>query len=176
MKTLSISLLAAAALGLSAAHAQESARAAQPGDVAARRAEMQQHHEAMQRQHAADMRTILRLRPDQEGALQAFLAASHPPMGGPGMRHERPEPNAVPKTTPQRLDEMGRRQAEMGQMMERHRQAVATFYNALSPDQRAVFDALQRMHGHGGGHGMHRGPGGPGGHMMHGKDGPPPPR
>lgn len=179
MKTLSISLLAAAALGLSAAHAQEPPRGA-PGDVAARRAEMQQHREAMERQHAADLRTILRLRPDQEGALQAFLAASHPPMGGPGgpgMGHERRELNAPPQTTPQRLDEMARRQAEMGQMMERRRQAVASFYNALAPDQRAVFDALQRMHGHGfGGHGMHGGPGGFGGHGTHGKDGPPPPR
>lgn len=172
MKTLSISLLAAAAVGLSAAHAQEPARAGQPGDFAARRAEMQQHREAMERQHAADMRTILRLRPDQEGALQAFLSASHPPMGGPGMRHERRDPNAAPQTTPQRLDEMSRRQADMAQMMERHRQAVATFYNALSPDQRAVFDALQRMHGHGM-HGMMHG--GHGGRMMHGKDGPPPP-
>jgi hypothetical protein len=181
MKTLSISLLAAATLGLSAAQAQEPPRAGPPGDVAAHRAEMQQHREAMQRQHAADLRTILRLRPDQEGALQAFLAAGHPPrMGdGPGMRHDRRDPNAPPATTPQRLDQMARRQAEMGQMMERRRQAVATFYNALSPDQRAVFDALQRMHG---GHGMHGGPGmrgGPGmhgGHMMHGKEGPRPPR
>jgi hypothetical protein len=92
-----------------------------------------------------------------------------------GPRFERRLPDAAPETTPQRLDEMARRQAEMGQMMERHRQAVASFYNALAPDQRAVFDALQRMHGHGG----HRGgPGhfGHGGQGMHGKDGPPPPR
>ena len=173
MKTLSISLLAAAALGLSAAHAQEPPRGGAPGGFAARHAEMQQQREAMQRQHAADLRTILRLRPDQEGALQAFLTASHPPMGGHDMRRERRDPNAGPETTPQRLDDMARRQAEMGQMMERRRQAVATFYAELAPDQRAVFDALQRMHGHGG-HGMHGGPGGFGGHGMHGKDGPPP--
>jgi hypothetical protein len=171
MKTLSISLLAAAALGLSVAHAQEPPRGGAPGDFAARRAEMQQHREAMQRQHAADLRTILRLRPDQEGALQAFLAASHPRMGGPGgMRHQRRDPGAAPETTPQRLDDMARRQAERGQMMEQRRQAVAAFYNALAPDQRAVFDALQRMHGpRFGGHGMH---GGFGGHAMHGKGGP----
>ncbi|MGZ6014553.1 MAG: Spy/CpxP family protein refolding chaperone, partial [Phenylobacterium sp.] len=128
--------------------------------------------EAHEKQRAQDLRTILRLRPDQEGALTAYLQ-SHKrpdgpmagerrgPPGGPGM--------AAPMTTPQRLDEMARRESQHAAMQQKHAEAVRAFYAALSPEQRQVFDALKRLHGGGehGGWGGHRGfgdhMGGPGG-------------
>lgn len=146
-------------------------------------AEMKARHEAMQKQHLDDLRTILRIRPDQEAALAAFVDAHKPQMReskGPG------EGRAL--TTPQRLEEMAKRDGEMSAQRARMRDALAKFYAALSPEQQKVFDALQRMHGPGpmGGHRMmmHGGPGG-GPRMMimrHGgpdDDGPPshePPR
>jgi protein CpxP len=123
-------------------------------------AAMQARREAHQRQRADDLRTILRLRPDQEPALAAFLQAGPKVPPGP-----RPPPAAeAPLTTPQRLDEMARREAQHAQARDARLQAVKAFYAALSPDQRAVFDALQRMHGPGHGFGGRPpGFGGPGG-------------
>ena len=133
-------------------------------------AQMQAMREAHERQHAQDMRTILRLRPDQEPALTAFLQSHKRPTKPPEHRGP-PGADAMAMTTPQRLDEMARREAEHSAMRLRHDEALRTFYAALSPEQRQVFDALQRMHGagrgHGGGHGGwgHHGFGGPRGPM-----------
>jgi protein CpxP len=126
--------------------------------------EMKARHEAMMKQHAEDLKTILRLRPDQEPALAALMAAHHPPE-----MHEPPEPNA--QTTPERLDEMAKRDAARAAEHAKMREALGRFYAALSPDQQKVFDALQRLQGP---HGMHGGMGGR--HMrmmMHGPGGPP---
>ncbi|WP_331090114.1 Spy/CpxP family protein refolding chaperone [Phenylobacterium sp.] len=157
------------------------AAAAQPapprGPHGAPQAEMKAHHEAMKKQHMEDLKTVLRLRPDQEAALAAF-AASHEPK-----TFERRLPNPGSLTTPQRLDEMAKVEAEMAAHHKASREALAKFYAALSPDQQKVFDALHRLQGHGGGHGGRRmmvhGPGGPMGHgpgmiMMrrHGPSGP----
>ena len=147
-------------------------------------AQMKAMHEAHQRQRAADLRTILRLRPDQEGALTAFLQSRHPPMeigprhgpeGGGGMPPGAGHGAAM--TTPQRLDEMARREAEHAVRHQQHAEALRNFYAALGPDQRQVFDALQRMHGPGESGGE---PGwgrpGFGGGFGRGLGGPPPPR
>jgi hypothetical protein len=78
-------------------------------------------------------------------------------------------------TTPQRLDAMASRDAAHEAMQRRHADALRAFYTALSPDQRQVFDALQRMQGH-------PGRGGRGRHAFGGMHGPmggpgqPPPR
>lgn len=165
--------LGAASIAAPAAWAQDDHRGQRPTPDQMH-ARMQEMREAHERQRAADLRTVLRLRPDQEPALTAFLAS-----------HKRPEgagkpPGAPPAamTTPQRLDEMARRDAEHEARQKAHADALRAFYAALSPDQRQVFDALQRMrggHGHGGfGHhgfgGMHGPMGGPG------RPGGPPPR
>ncbi|WP_372781120.1 Spy/CpxP family protein refolding chaperone [Phenylobacterium sp.] len=113
------------------------------------RPEFQAMREAHERQRAQDLRTILRLRSDQEPALTAFLQSHKPPMP-PAER--RAPPGAV-LTTPQRLDEDARREAEHAQMRQGHTDAVRAFYAALSPDQRPVFDALTRVEGRGRGHG-----------------------
>jgi len=156
----SATLSAVIAFGL-ACDAQAQPPGHPPGEAPAR---MRAMHEARERQHAADLRTILRLRPDQEGALTAFLQSQHPPMGPE--RGRRDEPSGAPMTTPQALDAMARREAEHAAMRQKHADALKTFYAALSPEQRPVFDALQRMRGHGGERGGwgHRGFGGrPGG-------------
>ena len=148
------------------------------GDMRAQMEAMRQAHE---QQRAQDLRTILRLRADQEPALTAFLASQKRPEGmrdapwagpegrrgppaGPagGPSAARPGPSAM--TTPQRLDMEARREAEMSARRQKHMEALKAFYGALSPDQRQVFDALQRVQGHGGDHrgGGHHGFGGPG--------------
>lgn len=172
-----LAVLSAAVIAAPAAWAQD----AQRPNADQMHARMQQMREAHERQRAADMRTILRLRPDQEAALTAFMQ-SHDRRGKGGGSAERrgpPGDGAMAMTTPQRLDEMARRDSERDAMKKRHAEALRTFYAALSPDQRQVFDALQRMHGGGrggwgGGHsggGMHGPMGGHGG-----PGGPPPPR
>jgi periplasmic protein CpxP/Spy len=123
-------------------------------------AEMKAHHEAMRKQHAEDLKIVLRLRPDQEPALAAFMATHEP------KKFERRLPAPGSLTTPQRLDEMAKVEAEMDAHHKAARDGVAKFYAALSPDQQKVFDAVHRLKGGHGGHGgrrvmLH----GPGGHM-----------
>jgi protein CpxP len=124
--------------------------------------EMKAMHEAMMRQHLEDLKVVLRLRPDQEAALQVFMAAHHP--DGPPMMHDMPggpDDMAKPQTTPERLAEMARHEAAMAAEHEKMRAALARFYAALSPDQQKVFDALQRLQGPGGMGGHHTMMGGP---------------
>lgn len=130
-----------------------------PGPPAAPPAEMKAHHEAMAKQHMEDLKIVLRLRPDQEPALAAFLAAHEPKM----FTRRMPDPASL--TTPQRLEEMAKVETEMAERQKASRDALAKFYAALSPEQQKVFDALHRLKGHG--------PGGPGGRrmMMHGGPG-----
>ncbi|THD57820.1 Spy/CpxP family protein refolding chaperone [Phenylobacterium sp.] len=174
-----LAVLGAATLATPAAWAQDGQRGPRPAAAGDMHARMQAMREAHEKQRAQDLRTILRLRPDQEPALTAFLQSHHRPDGAgkPGGRHGPPGapgagPGAAPMTTAQRLDMEARREAEMSGMRQRHAEALRTFYNALSPDQKQVFDALQRVQGHGygrggwghhgfGGHGFGgRGPGG----------------
>ena len=124
--------------------------------------------------HAQHLRDALQLRPDQEGALNAFLQATHPDhrMGehrmGEGRRDGGPDGQAM--STPERMDHMLAHMDEMRARMVAHVEATKRFYAQLTPAQQRAFDALP-MHGggmHGGGmHGMHGGPmggHGPGGH------------
>ena len=132
--------------------------------------------EAHERQRAQDLRTILRLRPDQEPALTAFLQSHDRPPGA--MKRRGPPGEAAPMTTPQQLDEMARREADHAAMQRRHAEALRAFYAALSPEQRQVFDALQRVE-HGGRGGWGHGGFGRmgdrmGGHMGDHGGGPPP--
>lgn len=134
-------------------------------------AEMKALHEQMMKQHLDDLTTVLRLRPDQEAALQAFVAAHHGPDGMQRfeMRHEGPAGPPKAMATPERLAEEARHEQAMAAEHEKARAALARFYAALSPDQQKVFDALQRLGGggHMGGMDGHRMImlGGPGGMM-----------
>lgn len=126
--------------------------------------EMEQKMAEHRAQMARDMHVVLRLRPDQESAWQAFEAAMGPPSHPD---HPMGPPDGPPLTTPQRLDHMDKMMAEMEAHHARMEAATRTFYAALSPDQQQVFDALERLRGpHMGGPRlalMHRkGPGRPG--------------
>ncbi len=128
-------------------------------------------HQREQRLH-----DLLQIRPDQEGALRAYLAAVEPQRkpgdrgpGREGREGKDGRPGADrPMTTPERLDRMAARMAERQQRFQATAAATKTFYAALSPDQRKAFDAMPRMgggegrgfgHGHFGGRGEGRGPG-----------------
>ena len=90
-------------------------------------ADMKAMHETMMKQHVEDLKTVLRLRPDQEAALQAFVASHHAggPMvmkHGPGAAHG--PAAAKPQTTPERLAEMARHEAAMAAEHEKSRRGA----------------------------------------------------
>ncbi|MBS0411586.1 MAG: Spy/CpxP family protein refolding chaperone [Proteobacteria bacterium] len=128
-------------------------------------------HAAMMARHleheAARLRDILQLRPDQEGALHAFLDSMKPPADMmERMRKDHDEAEHL--TTPQRLDRMLAKMDEHHAHMVAHIEAVKRFYAQLSPAQQKAFDAMgPMMHGR---HGM----GGPGMGGHHGPMGGPP--
>src|SRR6478752_1484068 len=134
------SLAIAAALTLTTV---SGAMAQPPSGRLAPSPERQAMREAHERQHLQDLKTVLRLRPDQEPALAAFLQARRPPLED----RRGPPPQDPGMTTPQRLDDMARRDAERTAEGKRRADALRTFYAALSPEQRQVFDALTRLQG-----------------------------
>jgi Spy/CpxP family protein refolding chaperone len=113
-------------------------------------AEMRQHHERM----LADVKTILRLRPDQEAAFQALAQNLGPQTFT--LKIEAPKEGL---TTPQLMAEHAKAEAAMRAGMDKRMAAVTSFYAVLSADQKQVFDALVRLHHmHGGGMDMIGGP------------------
>lgn len=90
---------------------------------------------------ADTLRQTLRLRPEQEGGLQAFLAAVQPPQGMmERMRAEDEQARMLP--TPQRLDRMLQRMDQMRGFVVGRIAATKRFYAQLSPDQQRAFDQL----------------------------------
>lgn len=147
----------AAALLITAAQAQPAAPA--PGQGPRPERMQRLAPEAMAARRAERLRTVLQLRPDQQGALDAYLAALKPQAG---LNRTRSTPRQT-LTTPERLD---RQQAAMRERMARFEQRAAAtkrFYAVLSPAQQKAFDALKPGHGkrsehRGGRHGGGRGP------------------
>jgi protein CpxP len=119
---------------------------------------------AHEERRARFLHDVLNLRPDQEGALQAFLADMKPQPHERGDRAEHKAGDETALTTPERLDHMAaamaRRTAEHQAAFQRRADAIKRFYAVLSPDQKRAFDALHSLRG-----GPHGGPGheGPGG-------------
>jgi hypothetical protein len=162
MKLTSLTLAGVLALSAGASFAQSPPP---PGAGAAPRAEG--HHwqrpdpAEMAAHHAQHLRDALQLRPDQEPALQAFVASMQPPAGERGREeHEKRGPEAGPVTTPERLDRMQARMAEHEQRFRAHAEAVRRFYAQLTPAQQKAFDVMggAKGHGFGGHHGFHGGP------------------
>ncbi len=127
-----------------------------------------EHHDpaAMAAKHADKLRVALQLRPDQEPALKALVAAMAPPegkgMGGMGRMGEGHEKMAA-MTTPERLDHMKAMMAQHEARFEQHATAVKKFYAQLTPSQQKAFDAMSLKMG------ARMGPGG--GHMGGGREG-----
>lgn len=114
---------------------------------------------------ADHLRAVLQLRPDQDGALKAFIAATmppeHPAPAADGAPPPRPD---MPKTTPERLAMAEKMMAEHQAMFKKRNDAVRAFYGQLTPSQQKAFDELGIGHGPGGPRmGMRMGPHGPGG-------------
>lgn len=169
MKLTSISL--AAALALTAAGASfaqpASAPPGAPGPGAEGRHWQRPDPAQMAERHAQRLRDTLQLRPDQEPALRAFIAATAPRPGDHDRMRKAHEAGQT-LTTPERLDRMAARMAEHQARFREHAEALRRFYAQLSPTQQKAFDAMP-MHGMGHGHGM----GERGGHggMRHGPHG-----
>jgi protein CpxP len=93
---------------------------------------------------------VLSVKPDQETAFHAYLAALARPRKDDGGR---PEPGRerdqglgqAPMTTPQRLDRKAARMAQRQARFQQAASATRTFYAALSPAQRRAFDVLPMM-------------------------------
>ena len=112
-------------------------------------------------QRQAALKQKLQITAAQEGAWTTWTSAMKPPAG-----MQRPDRAEIAKlTTPERIDRMRAMRAERVALSDKRGEATKTFYAALSPEQKKVFDAeTARMggrHGHRGGHHGH--PGGHGG-------------
>jgi hypothetical protein len=153
-----LTLFAVAAVRAQEAPPPPSAAPADHGQPSAeRRGVMLDRMEHRRAEHLKLLHDALSIRPDQEGAWQAFAASmapqpgawEHRPMGEEGRR----------LTTPERLDRKVERAQAALAALQRHAAAVKALYAALTPTQQRTFDALVELHA------MHHG--GPG-MMMHG--------
>jgi len=112
--------------------------------------------EEMRARREKTLHDVLAIKPDQEGAFRAYLAAAAPP---PMDRDRAGRPAREAMTTPERLDRMAAQMADRQARFQKVAAATKTFYAALTPDQRRAFDALPMMMA---------GPEGRGGRMGHG--------
>lgn len=97
---------------------------------------------------AQHLRDVLQLRPDQDGALKAYIEATSPKImvrkdeadgkDGPDRAIERQPPSTL-----ERLDRM----SKMAEAMQKRVAATRAFYTALSPSQQKAFDALDLERG-----------------------------
>jgi hypothetical protein len=107
---------------------------------------------------AEHLRTLLQLKPGQETALQAYVAAvrpAHRERERIGMSRDE-----APKTTPERLAEMEKHLADSQAQAHARIDATKTFYAQLEPSQKKVFDEMPML--------MMGPPGPMGPMMMHG--------
>jgi protein CpxP len=101
---------------------------------------------------AEHLATVLQLRPEQQPALQAYVAALTPPPRPEGRMDADGAPQVM--TTPERLDRMLAHLDRLHARLAEVAQATRTFYAQLSPPQQRAFDVLapmmMRHMGHGG--------------------------
>lgn len=99
---------------------------------------------------AEHLRDVLQLRPDQDGALKAYVEATSPKIvvrkdnddDKPGEKMDRLV-DRKPPTTLERLDQM----SKVAEAMQKRVAATRAFYIALSPSQQKAFDALDLERG-----------------------------
>lgn len=130
-------------------HAQVPARPAPPAaaaPTAPTRAQMEQRMAERRAARTADMATVLRLTPAQRPALEAFMASQTPQRRDPAARMAGAQ--ARRDLTPQqRLDEQTKRATERQAFAARRAESLRTFTAALNPEQKQVFEALNRLRG-----------------------------
>jgi Spy/CpxP family protein refolding chaperone len=109
--------------------------------------------QARMAERLARFKQKLQITPAQEGAWAAWTAAIQPPAN-----MKRPDRAEFEKlTTPERIDRMRALRAERMARMDKRGDATKTFYAALSPEQKRVFDESRARGGRGGHHHRHHG-------------------
>uniref|UniRef100_UPI0025F4EF9C Spy/CpxP family protein refolding chaperone n=1 Tax=uncultured Caulobacter sp. TaxID=158749 RepID=UPI0025F4EF9C len=101
---------------------------------------------------AQRLRDVLQLRPDQDGALKAFVEATSPKVTMVRKEEAKDGAKMEPPTTLERLDRM----AKAADAMKARAEATRTFYLALTPSQQKTFDVLGMDGRDGGGVYVHR--------------------
>jgi len=115
------------------------------GDPAQMQARMQQRMAERQ----AQLKAKLGITADQEAAWSAWTTAMQPPAN---MGQWRIDPAEMEKlTTPQRIERRQQMMAQRMSAMNARAEATKTFYNALRPEQRTIFDQQTARGGHRGG-------------------------
>jgi hypothetical protein len=95
---------------------------------------------------AEHLRTMLQLKPGQEPALQAYVAAVRPQHpDGEHMTHMADRDGDRAKTTPERLADMEKRMAENQAQAHVRIEATRRFYAQLEPAQKKVFDEMPML-------------------------------
>jgi periplasmic protein CpxP/Spy len=153
MRLVAMAAVLAVAAPAAAAYAQTAPASPPPAAAGPQKRPMMDP--AQRAEHRAErLRAVLQLRPEQEPALKAFIAAQQPPAGVRERRAARGEVSAM--TTPQRLEARRKGMDERRARFDQRAQATLKFYSQLSPAQQKAFDAMgPRRGGHGkGGHGM----------------------
>lgn len=87
---------------------------------------------------AERLRTLLQLTPAQNGALAAYIAATAPPE--PGAFMQSMSNSDTPPTAVERADRAADMAGRMAAEARKRADATRTFYAALTPSQRKVFD------------------------------------
>lgn len=161
-----------AACGATAFAQSAPAPAAEPGAnppppvlVRGERPDPALHQQRMAEHHArrmAQLKAKLKITPAQEGAWNSFASAMQPPALDERAPLDR---EAFAKlTTPQRIDQMEKLEAQHSAHRRERNAAIKAFYGQLTPYQQGVFDGISLRQGEPRGPGMHGGPGprGPG--------------
>jgi len=101
--------------------------------------------EFMAKRQAA-LKARLKIEASQEGAWTSFTSAMKPPADLAKRRGEmRAEMQKL--STPERIDKMKALRAERDSFMDKRADAVKTFYAALNPEQKKIFDSRPMMQG-----------------------------
>ena len=95
------------------------------------------------RDQAEHLRTLLQLKPSQEAALTAYLAATRFEHGPEHFVEMSDRGEA--QTTPQRLAQMEKQMAEQAAQGHARIEATRKFYDQLEPSQKKVFDELPML-------------------------------
>lgn len=106
--------------------------------------------EQMHARHLSELKAKLKITSAQEAAWSTF-ADSMKPLTGMMAKH--PDPSEMDKlTTPERIDKMNALHKEhiaaMEAAMDKRAEATKTFYAALNPDQKKIFDTEFATMGH----------------------------
>lgn len=110
--------------------------------------------QAKMAERQAALKSQLKITAEQEPAWNVYTA-SRLPLAGKGPRPDREALRSM--TTPERIEQMRKHQAERQAEMDRRADATLRLYAALSPEQQKLFDARTGLHDGGGrpGHGPH---------------------